>query len=106
MTRGGRKKIIQIKAIADDLISYCESGNGTVYGHLSRNDNSNDYWISVFGILLSVVSLLILASIALLYVQDGRLLAKYNDLKRIPSDMVTLIPQRNERILYPIYEKN
>ncbi|KRZ14235.1 Leucine-rich repeat-containing protein 15, partial [Trichinella zimbabwensis] len=97
---------IQIKAIADDLISYCESGNGTAYGHLSRNDNSNDYWISVFGILLSVVSLLILASIALLYVQDGRLLAKYNDLKRIPSDMVTLIPQRNERILYPIYEKN
>ncbi|KRX78917.1 Leucine-rich repeat-containing protein 15 [Trichinella sp. T6] len=97
---------IQIKAIADDLISYCESGNGTVYGHLSRNDNSNDYLISVFGILLSVVSLLILASIALLYVQDGRLLAKYNDLKRIPSDMVTLIPQRNERILYPIYEKN
>ncbi|KRX19266.1 Leucine-rich repeat-containing protein 15, partial [Trichinella nelsoni] len=97
---------VQIKAIADDLISYCESGNGTVYGHLSRNDNSNDYWISVFGILLSVVSLLILASIALLYVQDGRLLAKYNDLKRIPSDMVTLIPQRNERILYPIYEKN
>ncbi|CDW53925.1 LRR 7 and LRR 8 domain containing protein [Trichuris trichiura] len=81
---------VQISSIMDDLIFHCEQTNDT-YATMFGRYEKNDYWISVLGIILAIVSLLILAAIAFLFIQDGRLLRQYNELRRIPSDMVTLI---------------
>ena len=81
--------------------------------------NSHNVWITVIGIILGVVSVLILAAIAVLYLKDGgrppmagtnrspsglpRSLGpagarRSYDLRRVPSDMVTLIPKCSSAI--------
>uniref|UniRef100_A0A5S6Q3X2 LRRCT domain-containing protein n=1 Tax=Trichuris muris TaxID=70415 RepID=A0A5S6Q3X2_TRIMR len=85
-----KESSVQISAITDELIFHCKQANDT-YATMLRRYEKNDYWISVLGIILAVVSLLILAAIAFLFIQDGRLLRQYNELRRTPSDMVTLI---------------
>lgn len=70
--------------------------------------HTHGVWITVIGIILGVVSVLILLAIAVLYVQDSNRSSvsrgaggsrsiisgrKSYDLRRVPSDMVTLIPK-------------
>lgn len=55
------------------------------------------FWITALGVILGVVSLMIMVGVILLYLQDGRWTAlkarKSNFMKRVPSDMVNLIPR-------------
>lgn len=61
---------------------------------------TNVVWITTLGFILGIVSLLILLTIVALYLQDGGRWTfvkieqqQRNLLKRVPSDMVNLIPK-------------
>lgn len=92
---------IELLANHLSLATRCQSINGLgTQGGMSGDGNINGHsaWITVLGVVLAVVSLLILSAIVLLYVQDGRALRHptingLNQIRRVPSDMVTLIPK-------------
>lgn len=97
----------------EPLFSMVEPLKESCQWHLPKMNNNNNnvveqllnkdgltgtgFWITVLGVILGAVSLLILFSVILLYLQDGRWTCSKEHrgdlLKRVPSDMVNLIPR-------------
>uniref|UniRef100_A0A0M3I4J0 Uncharacterized protein n=1 Tax=Ascaris lumbricoides TaxID=6252 RepID=A0A0M3I4J0_ASCLU len=65
-------------------------------------EEQHSVWITVIASLLAVVSLLILVAIAFLYLEDGKRVDKIAcPLRRVPSDLLQLIPSGGSSISLP-----
>uniref|UniRef100_F1KXW4 Leucine-rich repeat-containing protein 15 n=1 Tax=Ascaris suum TaxID=6253 RepID=F1KXW4_ASCSU len=65
-------------------------------------EEQHSVWITVIASLLAVVSLLILVAIAFLYLEDGKRIDKIAcPLRRVPSDLLQLIPSGGSSISLP-----
>lgn len=63
------------------------------------DEEQHSVWITVIASALAVVSLLILVAIGFLYLEDGRQMEKLtNPLRRVPSDLLQLIPNGGSSI--------
>uniref|UniRef100_A0A0M3JWF3 p-granule-associated novel protein 1 (inferred by orthology to a C. elegans protein) n=1 Tax=Anisakis simplex TaxID=6269 RepID=A0A0M3JWF3_ANISI len=70
--------------------------------NIESEDEEHSVWITVIASILAVVSLFILIAIAFLYVEDGKRLDRITTpLRRVPSDLLRLIPDGDSIISLP-----
>ncbi|VDN34265.1 unnamed protein product [Gongylonema pulchrum] len=68
----------------------------------STGKQKRHLWITIIASVLALVSVLILIAIALLYVEDVRRMDKLsNPLRRVPSDLLQLIPSGDSSVSLP-----
>lgn len=73
-----------------------------ICGGKITEEEQHSVWITVIASILAIVSLLILVAIGFLYLEDGKRMEKLSHpLRRVPSDLLQLIPNSGSSLSLP-----